>query len=755
MNNKKDILEGFDQIKSKFTQFAEQWKSGQKLNIKHIIGKKNEYRLILNELMNFYSQIINKPENISLIIQANLDLHTWNILTEKISLVIKQSFDPKHIGKNHNSIINILYSIIIDELRDSFNFFKNVYQVTCDFTNVKELPLFKSNVLNFMGDLKKLKIIFNKKFEKFPDLQTIEMNPQKDTNDSIKFYNYALKNNPLNPRIYSNLGFVYREFLENHMNSAYWFIRALSCVDNDMKKLKDNLEKDFTFIRKKLNNEEYIIDNNLENTAFLKYDIEHLPLLFYRIIGILFMNIDVDELNDLLNRFITILTKILIHYQKISDQTFRIDYEFKGQCVQMVILAIFSFHYNINGLQPYGKESKKIITNQKINKILNFDIYSHDIVKSLNEENIKANKKQSINFLAQYTKTMCKNVNKYNINFVEKYLLILFYWLSLNYDLYSLIIDDESKIYLQFINFYLQEDQDIKQLFNPRPQIALKMLLEKINTRILPIEQTFYGFLPMHRFFELAKKTTIYRCFEEDMENSNKIILIHFLNSFGLAPKNNEKIQTNFFRNNNQVNVKPQYIENQNDPSINQIKDKLTMREPNIISTVKKVKPLILLDASNVARRHGNDKIFSTKGIKIAMEYFNKNGHVVKSFLPDYLFKQKDPNSLLNKNTVMPDNLDYLNELSEQHLVIKTPPQDYDDSYCIQYAKKHKAFIVTNDLFRDYLDKIVDNKQRETERMWIQETRISYTFNQDEFLPNSDAAFFKEFQLEEYNRVAT
>ena len=40
-----------------------------------------------------------------------------------------------------------------------------------------------------------------------------------------------------------------------------------------------------------------------------------------------------------------------------------------------------------------------------------------------------------------------------------------------------------------------------------------------------------------------------------------------------MVPKNNEKIQTNFFRNNNQVNVKPQYIENQNDPSINQIKD--------------------------------------------------------------------------------------------------------------------------------------------------------------------------------------
>ena len=86
---------------------------------------------------------------------------------------------------------NILYSIIIDELRDSFNFFKNVYQVTCDFTNVKELPLFKSNVLNFMGDLKKLKIIFNKKFEKFQKLKKIwkkknKKRTQKSENNTKK-----------------------------------------------------------------------------------------------------------------------------------------------------------------------------------------------------------------------------------------------------------------------------------------------------------------------------------------------------------------------------------------------------------------------------------------------------------------------------------------------------------------------------------------------------------------------------------------
>ena len=32
-------------------------------------------------------------------------------------------------------------------------------------------------------------------------------------------------------------------------------------------------------------------------------------------------------------------------------------------------------------------------------------------------------------------------------------------------------------------------------------------------------------------------------------------------------------------------------------------------------------------------------------------------------------------------------------------LLVKTPSQDYDDSYCIQYAKKLNAFIVTNDKF--------------------------------------------------------
>ena len=203
------------------------------------------------------------------------------------------------------------------------------------------------------------------------------------------------------------------------------------------------------------------------------------------------------------------------------------------------------------------------------------------------------------------------------------------------------------------------------------------------------------------------------------------------------------------------LNVQETYIpiQNQMDPSMMQLKERLTnnMIKLPTAATLKKEKPLIILDASNVAMRHGG-QTYSTKGIQIVMDYFTKNGHQVISFLPEYLFRQKDPNNPLNKKRVQPDNIEYLNDLYKKHLVIQSPPQDYDDSYCIQHAKNHNAFIVTNDLFRDYLEHITDNRKRETERIWIKERCISFTFNKDEFIPNPDAAFCREFNITEYNK---
>ena len=57
------------------------------------------------------------------------------------------------------------------------------------------------------------------------------------------------------------------------------------------------------------------------------------------------------------------------------------------------------------------------------------------------------------------------------------------------------------------------------------------------------------------------------------------------------------------------------------------------------------------------------------------------------------------------KEAKIPDDVPFLCKMLDMGLLVKTPSQDYDDSYSIQYARKFNAFMVTNDKFRDYLAK--------------------------------------------------
>jgi hypothetical protein len=170
-------------------------------------------------------------------------------------------------------------------------------------------------------------------------------------------------------------------------------------------------------------------------------------------------------------------------------------------------------------------------------------------------------------------------------------------------------------------------------------------------------------------------------------------------------------------------------------------------------------KPLIIIDASNIAMRHGKNSFFSVKGIQVVAEYWQKNGHKVICFLPDYLFSYDQVNlkkklSQMNikefKASQMPDNVGLLNNLAAKGFVIKTPPQDYDDSYSIQYAKRTNGYLVTNDKFRDYLEKQTSKEDKAREQRWVKDHSISFTFNGDEFLPNPDCKLFQRYQYAEY-----
>lgn len=97
--------------------------------------------------------------------------------------------------------------------------------------------------------------------------------------------------------------------------------------------------------------------------------------------------------------------------------------------------------------------------------------------------------------------------------------------------------------------------------------------------------------------------------------------------------------------------------------------------------TSRKRKPLIILDAQNVAMKHGRDKLFSVKGIQIAVNYWVKNGHKVVCFLPEYLFDYEQVNKRRlenkfgsnNKESKCPDDVPLLHKLREQDFLISTP----------------------------------------------------------------------------------
>jgi len=161
---------------------------------------------------------------------------------------------------------------------------------------------------------------------------------------------------------------------------------------------------------------------------------------------------------------------------------------------------------------------------------------------------------------------------------------------------------------------------------------------------------------------------------------------------------------------------------------------------------IEKTKCLILVDGPNVARKHGKDLEFSTEGLDIVLKYWNSRGHDAIAFLPEHYVKRKPgqgPTVTLTEYMPKAKNLPLIMSLIEKGKVVLTPPQDYDDSYVIEYGMKHDACIVTNDRYWDHVEKSIalGKKAKKETLKWIREHLISFTFVRDDFLPNPDFKF--------------
>lgn len=163
---------------------------------------------------------------------------------------------------------------------------------------------------------------------------------------------------------------------------------------------------------------------------------------------------------------------------------------------------------------------------------------------------------------------------------------------------------------------------------------------------------------------------------------------------------------------------------------------------------------MVVLDAPNIAMRHGtrgNSKKFSCVGIKLAIDYYQKLGHKVIGFIPDFYLSYENAGKHKRAADIgvggvraskTPDDIGLLRRLMDEGTLAATPPQDYDDSYCIQYAMSRKgAVIITNDLYRDAVDEVDGKANKHTLRTWFKTHCCSYTFVVDEFLPNPDFNF--------------
>ena len=140
-----------------------------------------------------------------------------------------------------------------------------------------------------------------------------------------------------------------------------------------------------------------------------------------------------------------------------------------------------------------------------------------------------------------------------------------------------------------------------------------------------------------------------------------------------------------------------------------------------------------MIDGSNVAMLHGLNKVFSTKGVQIAVDYFRQRGHRdIVAFVPEFRKKggQLSDPSIFEK-------------LEQEGVLVYTPSRQvdgqritpYDDNYILDRAATHGSIVVTRDNFRDLKAEAQCNPMRQ-EVIW--KKILMPTFVKDDLMFSDD-----------------
>ncbi|XP_036673357.1 endoribonuclease ZC3H12A [Drosophila suzukii] len=140
----------------------------------------------------------------------------------------------------------------------------------------------------------------------------------------------------------------------------------------------------------------------------------------------------------------------------------------------------------------------------------------------------------------------------------------------------------------------------------------------------------------------------------------------------------------------------------------------------------------IVIDGSNVALSHGNNLIFSCRGIRICVDWFRQRGHRdITAFVPNWR-KEMANNNIADQ--------ELLYELEHERFLVFTPSRHldgkrvscYDDRFILKLAVETDGIVVSNDNYRDLI--LESNEFRRV----VQERLLMYSFVNDIFMPPDD-----------------
>ena len=641
------------------------------------------------------------PDNV---IDHQQDKYIWSKIRDGISEI--------DITKQSEDSINI-YLKACDEAINGFvicfNAIKDNHKpLETPLSPMNKIRKLAGNMLLYIGDLMRYKLKAAKKAK-------IAIDQAKAQDEVLQTYMDAKFHYPFEGKIYNQLALILVE-AKDSLGCMYYFVRCIFC-EVPFICAQETLVKHFEKINLKYGDMVRIWSRPFAsktgskplktepNDDDIKNAGDEFWISFFRLLGIIFNKIDCDKCKEVnvyvvsklkayLEIFLAIKTEKLrkIHIENLSN---------------IVLLMIFAVHFS-----TFGPLDKNAMTAPK-RKYTNKQALENDTGLI------------SLNTLSEILGILSSIII---IDKSETYSIVLplCYWLSLNTELREHLWAKHKAV-----------KRCLSTVYRTLMKIEFEETIIVQITNMLSDDYKYIGFVPLDDIILNKDKIKI----DEDIERKVRLALIKTLLSKMDWEISESELKEEIKRMPNENFFKGDSSE------VEKIHDQVSQ----VKNQPKLEKPLIVIDVQNVAMKYGNG-IFLCKGIEISLNFWKNRHHEVVGFMPDYLLNDKEIARLIKlreenpsaaKASKIPDDVNYLKNLHKKGIIVTTPPQDYDDSYCIEYAKKNKGYMVTNDKFRDHINSFDNKERKNAESLWIKRNRIGFAFKGDEFLPNPDAEFFK------------